>query len=197
MQYIFQYRVQLPDTNEIDTQFLFDHSSIDEQKQTLDRLNKQYIDIIPIEVRNEDVEYIKKFFDIWTELIFDTKNLQFYPPEEQLQKLRVKQIDILNNYTYSLLTPTDWVVTKIQETEIFYGKDSEEFQSMHNKYEPIILERLKIREFNKIIENYLNTTNSWLFMVYLYTNLDTLFKLPDANTLNMVIQNIQLQISQM
>lgn len=197
MQYIFQYRVQLPDTNEIDTQFLFDHSSIDEQKQTLDRLNKQYIDIIPIEVRNEDVEYIKKFFDIWTELIFDTKNLQFYPPEEQLQKLRVKQIDILNNYTYSLLTPTDWVVTKIQETEIFYGKDSEEFQSMYNKYEPIILERLKIREFNEIIENYLNTTNSWLFMVYLYTNLDTLFKLPDANTLNMVMQNIQLQISQM
>jgi len=83
-------------------------------------------------------------------------NITVKSQEQKLQELKVKKLDYLKKYVYSLLQPTDYVMTKIVEAQI----KGLSISDLLTQYQSILAQRQNIRDWNAQKEQEINNATS-------------------------------------
>jgi hypothetical protein len=105
----------------------------------------------------QGIEAIKLEVDSPDDVILDENgNITIKSQEQKLQELKLKKLDYLKKYVYSLLSPTDYVITKIAEAQLNGLPTSD----LLTQYQSILTQRQNIRNWNAQKEQEINDATS-------------------------------------
>jgi len=97
-------------------------------------------------------------FDVETpdDVIFDGNQIRLKTNEEKLQKVKQEKLQILKEYVKSLLSPTDYVLIKIEEEREVDG----DVDVLKQQYQSVINKRRQIRQWNTQMEQTIQNANT-------------------------------------
>jgi hypothetical protein len=75
-----------------------------------------------------------------------------------LDKLKQVKISQLKSYTASLLTPTDYIITKIAEAQV--NGDANQLEALKQKYSAQLQQRESIRTWSEQVKQAINNANT-------------------------------------
>jgi hypothetical protein len=81
------------------------------------------------------------------DVIYDNGQIRVKTEAEKLAEEKQKKLEELKQYVASLLSPTDYVITKIAEAQI--RNDTEEVEALKQKYSAQLQQREAIRQWNE------------------------------------------------
>lgn len=90
------------------------------------------------------------------DVIFDGNQIRLKTNDEKLQKIKQEKLQILKEYVKSLLSPTDYVLIKIEEEREIGG----DVDSLKQQYQSVIDKRRQIRQWNTQMEQTIHNANT-------------------------------------
>jgi len=81
------------------------------------------------------------------DVVLDNGQIRLKTEAEKLAEEKQKKLEELKRYVASLLTPTDYVITKIAEARI--QNDTEKVEALKQKYSVQLQQREAIRQWNE------------------------------------------------
>jgi hypothetical protein len=105
----------------------------------------------------QGVEAIRLEVDSPDDVILDENgNITIKSQEQKLQELKNQKLEYLKKYVYSLLAPTDYVITKISESQLNGFSTSE----LLIQYQDVLTQRQSIRDWNSQKEQEISNATS-------------------------------------
>jgi hypothetical protein len=102
------------------------------------------------------IEAIEFEVESLDDVVYDGKQIRLKTEEEKLQEEKQRKLIELKNYVASLLTPTDYIITKISESQIL-GQD---ISTLEQKYIVQLQQRQKIRAWNEKMKQVINNAQT-------------------------------------
>ena len=106
-------------------------------------------------VPSDAIEFEVENFD---DVVYDGTQIRLKTQDEKLQELKAQKLSELKTYVASLLTQTDYVITKIAEAQI--QNDTAEVEALKQKYSAQLQQREAIRAWNEQIKQTINNAQS-------------------------------------
>jgi len=92
------------------------------------------------------------------DVVLDNGQIRLKTEAEKLAEEKQKKLEELKRYVASLLTPTDYIVTKIAEAQI--RNDTEEVEALKQKYSVQLQQREAIRVWNEQMKQAIRNAQS-------------------------------------
>ncbi len=93
------------------------------------------------------------------DLVIEGGQLRLKTDEEKLDEIKQYKLQELKMYVANLLSQTDWVVIKLQSL-VNEGWSKSEIQAEKEKYQAILEQRRKIREWNEKMKQMLQSAQT-------------------------------------
>jgi predicted DNA-binding protein (UPF0251 family) len=106
----------------------------------------------------QGVQAIEFELESLDDLTYDGSQIRLKTQDEKLQELKTQKLSELKTYVASLLTPTDYVITKIAEAQI--RNDTEEVEALKLKYSAQLQQREAIRVWNEQMKQAIQNAQS-------------------------------------
>lgn len=107
---------------------------------------------VPQEVNALELE-VEDILDV----ILDNGVIRVKTPEEKLKELKQVKLTQLKTYIASLLSPTDYIITKISETLLY---DLGQVEELKQKYSSQLQQRENIREWSERVKQTINNATT-------------------------------------
>jgi hypothetical protein len=105
----------------------------------------------------QGIEAIRLEVDSPDDVILDENgNITIKSQEQKLQELKNQKLEYLKKYVYSLLFPTDYVITKIAEAQV----NGLSISDLLTQYQDILTQRQNIRNWNNQKEQEINNATT-------------------------------------
>jgi hypothetical protein len=92
------------------------------------------------------------------DVIYDGTQIRLKTQDEKLQELKAQKLSELKIYVAGLLTPTDYIITKIAEAQI--QNDTAEVEALKQKYSVQLQQREAIRDWNEQMKQSIKSAKS-------------------------------------
>jgi mevalonate kinase len=92
------------------------------------------------------------------DVVLDNGQIRLKTEAEKLAEEKQRKLEELKRYVSSLLTPTDYIVTKIAEAQI--RNDTEEVEALKQKYSAQLQQREAVRVWNEQMKQAIRNAQS-------------------------------------
>jgi hypothetical protein len=106
----------------------------------------------------EGVQTVELEVETPDDIIYDGTQIRLKTQEEKLQEQKQKKLAELKNYVAYLLSPTDYIVIKILETQALKGET--EVEILKQEYSAQLQQRETIRAWNQEMEQAINNAQT-------------------------------------
>lgn len=121
------------------------------------QLNILYCALLP-EAVPEGVQAVEFEVASPDDVIYDNGQIRVKTEAEKLAEEKQKKLEELKQYVASLLSPTDYVITKISEAQIL--NDTTEVVALKQKYLAQLQQRKAIRQWNEQMKQAIQNAQS-------------------------------------
>jgi hypothetical protein len=106
----------------------------------------------------EGVNAIELEVETPDDVILDNGKIRVKTDAEKLQEIKQSKLNKLKSYTASLLAPTDYIITKIAETQAIGNND--QLVALKQKYSSQLQQRDNIRAWSEKVKQAINNAST-------------------------------------
>jgi hypothetical protein len=106
----------------------------------------------------QGVEAVELDVETPDDVILDNGEIRIKTEAEKLAEAKQLKLSQLKSYTASLLSPTDYIITKIYEAQLL--NDNDQVEALKQKYSSQLQERENIRAWNEKVKQAINNATT-------------------------------------